>query len=250
MIDCLQRNTSIPEDVLEWSSAEDSGPGPAKVELESERTIVPIVARLCSLRETIRLQQVREDPAIFATAMSIDAELAAWADTLPVSYAYLTKLSGTGPDFLGKHYHTYQSVFHTGIWNLYRTTRIITNTHILHCLFHRSIHTPFHKSKLKEAETIIDEMSSDICATVPFVLSKPKAAANFALMWPLYTVAIHHGTLPETRRWIISRFERIGYQMGIQQAISIAMVLKQQQEIEVWDHMQIGKIVDEEEEKW
>lgn len=226
--------------------------------MEIERTIVPIVARLCSLREIIWKETNHDNLTILGTAMSIDAEFAIWADSLPISYAYLTKMSRAGPNFHGKHYHVYQSVYHVGFWNLYRTSRIITNTHIIQWLTRRSHPIPFHSDKLNDAVATIREMSTDICATVPYVLSdhvpdkKPKAAASFALMWPLYTVAIDTRTLPETRKWVITRFERIGHEMGIQQALSVAMVLRRQHEIEVWDRIQIGKVVDEEEEeeKW
>lgn len=220
--------------------------------IKPEPKLFPILSRLCKLRETIRLQ-TDEDPAILAAAISLDAEFVAWADDLPLKYAYLTRTSGSGPNFLDKHHHVYDGVWVVSVWNTYRTARIMVNETIRRWL---DKHTPsipsIYKCKAEEATNVTRQMSTDICASVPFVLGDhlpqgthyPKAAATFGLLWPLYITGMHTANPPSTRNWVVGRYERIGRELGIQQAHSLARILRLPKHIRMWDERQIG-IVEE-----
>ena len=77
----------------------------------------------------------------------------------------------------------------------------------------------------------------------------PKAAASVAMLWPLYVAATMEGSKPSTRAWVITRLERLGHLIGIQQAVSLADVLKTKEEVTAWDRFESTR-VDEEILEW
>ena len=106
---------------------------------------------------------------------------------------------------------------------------------------------------------LLTRLNADICASVPFVIGTtnilgqeamlPRVAAGMALIWPLYLAATMDTVAASTRAWVITRFERLGHVMGIQQGLSLAHVLRTKKHITAWDRFESTR-VDEEIEDW
>ena len=111
----------------------------------------------------------------------------------------------------------------------------------------------------RESEITLARLKADICASAPFILGDvqsatgdtflPRAAGGVALIWPLYLVATMDTSRGSTRDWVITRLEKIGHLMGIQQAVSLAYVLRTKNEITAWDRFESTRI-DEEIQDW
>ncbi len=257
VVDCLQRRRVVPQMIIDWSeivaeSEPDQWP---------EHRLFQIIVRLCTLRSVTKAQR-NESPAGLTTASSIDADLADWANLVPWEYAYMTRTDGKPDDLLCGYYHVYKNIRIAIIWNTYRTARIIANNIKVAWLTYHSPST-IDAARLRASEAIITQLTSDICTSVPFHLGKnglsesssltPKAAAGQSLLWPLYVAATADEVSSSTQAWIVSQLDKIGNIMGIQQATSLANVLRMKKEIMIWDRMTTNRVTElllEEEDDW
>ncbi len=131
--------------------------------------------------------------------------------------------------------HIYQDSWIACLWNFYRTGRIALHSMLLECADFLDIsewsgheaREGSPSSKYAKSICVIDGM---ICASIPFVMgdvnkegklmdSNRKAIAGFHLMWPLYVAKNCPYALPEQVAAVQSTLRRIGYGMGIRQAL-------------------------------
>ncbi|KAL2050410.1 hypothetical protein ABVK25_009382 [Lepraria finkii] len=255
VIDCFQRSAVIPPEVIEWSEY--------ALQLETdigsrrELAIFPIITRLCTLRCVIA-KDTNNDPAVLTIARGIDADLVEWADRFPTWLRYTTELSNDIENVLSGYYHVYPNVWVVGGWNLYRCARILTHEVIERWL---SRNLTYDMAQLRQSEAVLSKLNADICASVPCVFGQvdvnglqtgysysPRAATGTWILWPLYLAATMDTATPTTRAWVINQLDKVGRTMGIQQAISLAAVLRAQKEITAWDRF--GSGVDEQVDKW
>lgn len=255
MIDCIQRSAVIPPEVIEWSEY--------ALQLETdigsrrELGIFPIITRLCTLRGVIA-KDTNNDPAVLTIARGIDADLVEWADQFPTWLRYTTELSNDTENVLSGYYHVYPNVWVVGGWNLYRCARILTHE-VMERWLSRNI--TYDMAQLRQSEAVLIKLNADICASVPYVFGQvdanglqtgsscsPRAVMGIWILWPLYLAATMDTATPTTRAWVINQLDKMGRTMGIQQAISLAAVLRAQKEITAWDRF--GSGVDEEVDKW
>lgn len=253
MIDCLQRRRVVPRMVLEWRSGAEG--------CDSELKLMRIIASLCSLRKDEK-EQKKDTSTILALAASIDANLADWVNDLPWEYSYMTRTKGRADDFLCGYYHVYKSARKAAVWNTYRCARILVNDLILISLAPDSTPQALDNEQCRAAQALMNQLSNEICASVVFHLwgdysvrnspYTPKAAAGHALLWPLYLAGLFGHTNP-MRSFVITQLEKIGDLMGIQQATSLANLLRMDKEIKVWDKMMMNNVIEElaeEEDDW
>lgn len=242
----------MPRMVLEWQSG-----------LEAEKCrhvqiLFSIIASLCTLRKDEK-EQKKNTSTILSRAASIDANLADWVNNLPWEYSYMTRTNGRAEDAFCGYYYVYQSARKALVWNSYRCARILVNEIIL-----SSPAQVLDSEPCRTAQALISQLSSDICASVLFHLwgddeysiqdssQTPRAAAGYALLWPLYLVG-QMGQPNPMRSWVISQLDKIGGLMGIQQATSLANLLRMDKEIKVWDRMMMNNVIEElaqEEDDW
>lgn len=253
VIDCLQRRRAVPRIVLEWRSAAKG--------CEHERKLLEVIASLCTLRKHEK-EQTKDASTILGLAASIDANLAEWANDLPWEYSYMTRTKGRAEDLFCGYYHVYTSARKAVIWNSYRCARIILNDLILNSLAPESTAQALRAEQFLAAQNLMNQLTNEICASVLFHLwgdypmrkssYTPRAAAGHALLWPLYLVGLFgHPIL--TRNWVIAQLDKIGGLMGIQQAISLANLIRMNKEVKVWDKMTMNNVIEElaqEEDDW
>lgn len=253
VIDCLQRRRAVPRTVLEWRSAAE-GCG-------YEIKLWKIIASLCSLRKDEKEQKI-DASTMIGLAASIDANLAGWVNNLPWEYSYMTRTKGRAEYLFCGYYHVYTSARKALVWNSYRSARILVNETILNLLASESTSQALGAEQCLAAQTLINQLSNEICASVLFQLWGdypmqnssyiPKAAAGYALLWPLYLVGLY-GQPYLTRSWVIAQLDKIGDLMGILQATSLANLLRMDKEIKVWDTMTMNNAIEElaeEEDDW
>ena len=197
------------------------------------------------------------NPAVLTIAKAIDADLVEWADAIPPWLRYTTKISDDIENVLWGFYHVYPNIWIVGGYNLYRCARILTHELIIKWLDRSFAHDP---QQHHASEAILAQLNAEICATVPCIFGQidqngppnasysPRAATGTWVLWPLYLAATMDSATPTTRAWVINQIERLGQIMGIQQATTLAAVLRTQKEITAWDRF--GTRIDEEVEEW
>lgn len=239
--------------VLEWRpGAEGSDP---------EQKLLKSIASLCALRRDEK-EHKYDTPTVLRLATSIDANLADWVNDLPWEYSYITRTKGRAEDLFCGYYCVYKCAQKAVAWNTYRCARILVNVIILNSLAPDSTMQALDNEQYRACQALINQLSNDICASVPFHLwgdysmrdssYTPKAAAGHALIWPLYIVGQFAKPF-SMRVWVITELDRIGDVMGIQQATSLAKLLRMDKEIKVWDKMMMNNVMGElaqEEDDW
>ena len=248
----------MPQDIIRWSEAAlESQPIDA---ILPEQELFPIIVRLCELRANgERFGYPNKNPATIDEAHAIDAEFVRWMDNLPLDYAYMKRSSRPLDQNHSDTYHVYRSVWIVSIWNTYRCARILLIHVILNWNYHYAVPClEIGSSEYHNYHNILDELASDICDSIPFILYSdhdvPRAAVGASLIWPLYLVATMDIASVYQRSWVISCMEKIGHIMGIRQAASVANVLRYKKEITAWDKQAFGefanKIEDEDNDDW
>ncbi len=216
----------------------------------------PILTRLCALRG-IKESDTYNNPAVLTIANAIDADLVEWMDAIPPWLKYITKTSDDTENVLSGFYHVYPNIWIVGGYNLYRCARILTHELIVRWLDRSFAHDP---QQLQASEAILARLNAEICATVPCIFGQidrngppnasysPRAATGTWVLWPLYLAATMDSVTPTTRAWVIAQLDRLGRMMGLQQATTLAAVLRTQKEITAWDRF--GTRIDEEVNEW
>jgi len=175
--------------------------------------------------------------ATIARCTWITQALAKWHDDLPAGFLPSTVSAGTGSsDILSEHYDVYEDIWTAGVMNSYRTNSILVHEALITQLEFLRDHYSHDLNEILELEDQISYSRSTIlsligavCASVPNLLQTNFAAAGVGLLWTLYVSAqISPQTAPlddATRIWIIERLEKIGAEMGVRQATTLATLL-------------------------
>jgi hypothetical protein len=204
--------------------------------------------------------------SIISEALSIAADLQSWHSNLPPDYypTSTVKISSPTPDVFSDYYHTYSDVLTATFMNNYRVILILLHEIILAQLSHvRSSPTDINEQnsfnyaptpsyiaqierQVKRSQNAILNLIEQVCASVPFFLDyeycirtthtlsephHPRAAGGNAVMWPLYVCAQINFVQDPIRTWIIGRLNKIGADMGVQQAKVMAKILLQRTEV-------------------
>jgi len=153
------------------------------------------------------------------------------------------------------HYHVYRNLWIATIWNTYRCIRILANELLLEHLIHLSQEQESfpnqeefffsYDSEIARVKSVMMTLTHEICASVPFYLGyheshkspppTPKAVNGNLLVLPLYTAASMDAVSNMMRAWAVTRLEKVGESMSIQQATVMASVLKRGKTITVWE---------------
>ncbi|RFU30928.1 hypothetical protein B7463_g5409, partial [Scytalidium lignicola] len=220
------------------------------------------LSRLCADMEQGAIPDHR---ARIGVAMALDMELASWAASMPLSLMYNTisitatnsQKTSTTRGAYGNFYHTYEDLYSSNLWNHWRGTRFIVQEIILQNIDYLNQGGRVHDDHLnsfeytnvvKHSETILKDLVADICASVPYYLSvtddlaaadvnrhenKP-LAAGYSLLWPLFLVAKCRLSPPDLKKWVILSLEKIGHEIGINQASAMAQLLLHGIGVQTW----------------
>lgn len=204
--------------------------------------------------------------SIISEALSIATDLQSWHSNLPPNYypTSTVKISSPTPDVFSDYYHIYSDVPTATFMNNYRVILILLHEIILTQLSHvRSSPMDTNEQnsfnyapppsyiaqiqrQVKRSQNAILNLIEQVCASIPFLLDyeyciratrtpsephHPRAAGGHAVMWPLYVCAQIYFVQDSTRTWIIGRLNKIGADMGVQQAKVMAKILLQRTEV-------------------
>jgi len=150
------------------------------------------------------------------------------------------------------------------VWNHYRCVRILVHELLLDQLNHIFRHPEnsigfwenfsLYENQVLASNTMLLQLSHDICASVPFFLGHtqplsdgarrqpPKAVSGNLLLWPLYTAACTGLVSGLMRAWVADRLQMISDVLGIRQAAPLAHSLGLQQDLLEWEAEDIKKL--------
>lgn len=189
-----------------------------------------LAASLASLLPSAHVELMARSYRILARAQTLDASLDTWANHLPVDYSYSIhnieddERIEVGDAIFDSTVHVYPTVGHAGLWNRYRTLRLIVYEIILRCLSMCARSSDSSMESLVQATTLkIRRVAEDLCASIPYlfgllevqhqpeqglaVFAKVPACLKMAvkastaafLCWPLNEALLIH-RIPERHR--------------------------------------------------
>ena len=191
-------------------------------------------------------------------ASDINAGLDNWASNIPLQFRYATiRTTENSEEVLFDYYHMYHDQYIAGIWNGYRSLRVMVQEILLweFSRLHKSSLTDLqdaiassYSAQIRTSKLLIQEAIDGICASVPQYLgyspdsdshdlmmpSRVTLGANF-LLWPLYVAGSSTSVSWTTRMWVVGRLEKIAEFSGIQQANFLAQALVK--DVEVTEHL-------------
>ena len=209
-------------------------------------TLCLTTSKLCALRADMKyFRNYSKSATAVPWALAVDVELEECAEKWPISYEQRTPTSAEQSDFIYQDYfHVYSSVTVATIWNEYRRMRMLCHEivlqHLPHLQKHRADYPEFKlsgqeiKNQLHDSKIILNSLSQDICASVPFYFGlhtndgglnagglAPKAVCGNLLLRPLYMAAGPRFISNDVQKWVTGRFEKIAEVMGVKQATAM-----------------------------
>jgi hypothetical protein len=222
----------VPETVVEWSSKALK----YLTEVEkAEDILAQLATRLCAVKG----HGSRDPVASIYSLFSIRDDLAKWVEHLLETSDYTKITTDVSRDVLSGYYHIYQDDSSAEVWNNYRCVTILTNELILDHLralkaAPKNLSVQFPASLQQELESNNLELSSDICATVPFFLELYNSSACGKLVWPLYVAASMYSASDMMRDWVTAQLAQIGHIVGTNEAQTLARMLQTKEDILQW----------------
>ncbi|KAJ0417845.1 hypothetical protein BJY00DRAFT_195775 [Aspergillus carlsbadensis] len=171
------------------------------------------------------------------------------------------------PDIWGDVYHVYTNINISSSWNNYRSAQLMIHELIIDTakeLETQSLYAHLadeYRSLRSRSEQVSRQLVEDIIASVPFHLgaaadtaetsttsstppssftgptgirSHVSPASGMALVWPLLIAANSGFASHELREWIVAVLEKIGYSMGLNQALAMARLLRGGMQSRAW----------------
>jgi hypothetical protein len=197
-----------------------------------------IMIRLANFRAALAIIDSFDTSLSVATLIGLDDDLEAWACALPLSWRPEIQTCVPRHDFYTTSYHIYGGFSIAAVWNQYRIARCLAADQVLSYLdsSHPGNQTRDHFVWIKQsnrARKTIRKLCIDICASVPYFLrpvdhnGNPRPGVGaLEVMWALFTCA-HMCCIPEEQRlWATMQLDRIGYDMGVRQALSLAKLVR------------------------
>ncbi|OJJ34858.1 hypothetical protein ASPWEDRAFT_51110 [Aspergillus wentii DTO 134E9] len=250
IISCLQRDSHVPESLVECSRvAMFLRP---QTQAYGDR-LIKIVIRISNLRADIKLKILTDNSEILPLAYAIEADLVAWLACLPPIFHYdlldttlldsWSQCRGIHP--YGNQYHSYRDFRVSNVWNQYRCARILNCEIILNCLGKLSSKSATGwstelKSHMSSLRVTARQMAIDICATIPFhfgagapndseesfVPDNESYIGGLVIQWPLFIAAASEAKNHPLRKWVIGCLKAIGHTMGINQAFAVVDIVR------------------------
>ncbi|KAL7893566.1 hypothetical protein HDV64DRAFT_262430, partial [Trichoderma sp. TUCIM 5745] len=242
IIQALQRSQHVPDEIQCWSI---KTPGLQSASQAFEDQLHHLAMDLCSLRAFAKNELFADNFAIISRAWALDGKLADWSKGLSAKYGIAIDKSTAATETPGPEYvDSYSDVHISNAINCH-TLRILTHELILEKLDQVNGQTAVDYQRLR-SQYAIHTLAAEVCASVPFFISKDKQQAGFIargsfLLWPLYVVSAVPWISQFYRDWAIAQLKELGTDMGILQAASLARVLRIKGGIHLWDEETDGE---------
>ncbi|KAL4747615.1 hypothetical protein BDW72DRAFT_206320 [Aspergillus terricola var. indicus] len=217
-----------------------------------------LMSRVGDLCASLKNGALIEPAKVVKRALKLDAELGAWAKSFKLTRGYTVvdvsepvgEIAGTGKNIspfrhiYGNHYHIYPDTVISACWNDYRFVRLLLLGVLGWFAGHLSRKEDIDSSRRSEYRETVDystmlsqQLSDDVCASVPYHFgatetssqedwSSNRTGGMIRLLWPLFLAAERDGVTQETRDWIADTLFRIGYGVGIRQALVMSNLLR------------------------
>ncbi|KAF2260281.1 hypothetical protein CC78DRAFT_28884 [Lojkania enalia] len=213
---CMQQRISVPTALIETSYRFQTST--IRRQWQEESVASPNSIFSTSFRVIDIAATLEGGQAVQEAIRDINNELESWKAGLLSHWNY-TIMNGEG-EVAGDQYsgmvHSYPSLWIAEAWNNWRILRIMVNQLILQ---NEVPQNPGYSERIATAISVIQEMCSDICISVP---SFGNTQRILSLIRPLYVVALE-GLNPEyMRTFAVERLRHIGASMGIRQACLLA----------------------------
>jgi hypothetical protein len=253
MTTCIIRRVEIPPEILEWSVIAMCHESPNQA---ASSALSFAIIRFSHLRSNLRDPIYAHDShLVIADALEIDEMFHEWTMSVPDTFAW-TSISIPEPDeeVFANFYDVYNDVFTAGIWNSFRSIRIMLHEILIEHLV-RLCSSPYYivpaeeilvsyRNQIFISKTLINTMCHEVCASVPFyfnyhrrdletfgVRPPAKALAGYLLMWPLYTAAVAGRVSAQMRKWIAGRLREACEVMGARHAKALGSIAAEKREV-------------------
>ncbi|KAF6236414.1 hypothetical protein HO173_005506 [Letharia columbiana] len=231
--------------------------------------------RAADLRAAIKSGSLSDPDVIIAAAMQLDHDFVLWSSTLPPSWQFKTVLAehADGTLVYEGYYHLYSTHGIARSMNAWRMLRMQLKLTIREQILrqHTSpLRSQDYTTLMRHAESIITQLSSEICATIPQYVELPArvpisvsktqpphstisdtplpktesstsgfthAARSYGIIWPLMSVATCPVCHSSRRAWIINRLQYIGRQMNNPQALLAVKILERNWDVDIRMHL-------------
>jgi hypothetical protein len=203
---------------------------------------------LASTRAELKYQGVTDPEVISQRLLPLDEMMEEWAQTLPDSWEYKSYRSigpnGVPSSTYDLQYDIYTDPWIACVWNCYRNARLLIHESIIIAALKHG--TQKQRESLQSSYRILKVMADSICHSVAYHLGhrhdnnaiisytesmrldNSPAPGGFLLLWPLFFAAIQRTSSAEQRVWIAEIIRKIGKQMGLQVALSMADLLEKE----------------------
>ncbi|KAL4992322.1 hypothetical protein BDW68DRAFT_97667 [Aspergillus falconensis] len=195
-----------------------------------------------------------EPAKVVKKALKLDTELSAWAASVESSRRYTVvnipesvdarNGNSTFRHVYGSHYHVYPDTVVSAWWNDYRFVRLLLLEIICWLAGHLTSKEGIdatarseYRQTVAQCKMLSQQLAEDICASVPYHLgatevspyedwSCTRTGAVIRLIWPLFIAAECDGAAPRMTVWVADTLLRIGYGIGIRQALVMSNLLR------------------------
>ncbi|KAL4739293.1 hypothetical protein BDV11DRAFT_170208 [Aspergillus similis] len=217
-----------------------------------------LISRVGDLCASLKNGALIEPAKVVKRALKLDVELGAWAKSFKLTRGYAVvnvpepvgEIAGTGKNvsplrhIYGNHYHIYPDTVVSACWNDYRFVRLLLLEVLGWLAGHLSRKEDIDATRRSEYRKTVDystklsqQLSDDVCASVPYHFgatetstqedwSSSRTGGMIRLLWPLFLAAERDRATQETRDWIADTLFRIGYGVGIRQALVMSNLLR------------------------
>ncbi|PYI05206.1 hypothetical protein BO78DRAFT_387889 [Aspergillus sclerotiicarbonarius CBS 121057] len=208
-----------------------------------------LLIRLSDLSLRVHLARAHHNPVrdlqqLIPEALLLDADVESWRTSLSPFWRYFI-VDDSQPGFKNcphfpKHcrrYHVYYNGNLASLWNNYRLMRIVVNEMIrkMSLSLWEQQKAPECQQMVYRSVAIMKELVDDICASVPYHFTSGETAfgAVIRTLWPLFIAGNSSGANSATREHIAQMLEVIGDTAGLQQALSMARLLRNEGMLDV-----------------
>ncbi|KAH6665817.1 hypothetical protein B0J14DRAFT_212458 [Halenospora varia] len=248
---CISSNIRPPDEAEKWLELVDGKDLPRQSVLS---TINLRTARLCAEAQDIFDMEQQDEIWLIALlnivkdGIEIDRRYQTWSETPEGFWLYQVVRSPSPNNPAGPHHHVYHDTTVGFIWNNFRSVRIHLHEILLHCCTlieshpsRQPILSGFEETRI-ESSIVIQDMITDICASIPFCLGlidaegrgttdRPQSVEGYRCMYPLYLAMVSAEEGGEIQTWIRNKLEWISAAMGVR----LAMILARRPKRDPWN---------------
>ncbi|KAJ4007703.1 hypothetical protein NW752_010372 [Fusarium irregulare] len=237
---CHQLQEPFPLEIAKWSQWAEPHQTEAYIPINQ---LSKINEALAGARAELKYQEITDPDVISNRLLPFDIMMEQWAQSLPASWEYKSYRSvgsnGVPSSRYDLQHDTYTNPWIACLWNCYRNARLLVHESIIVATLKHG--TEQQQQSLQSSYKVLRIMADGICHSAAYHLGyrhngekntsgvedNSPAPGGFLLLWPLFFAAVQRTSPPEQRLWAAGIIRRIGKQMGLQVALSMAGLLEE-----------------------